>query len=106
MTNTIQTTTTQAHIAIERPLPNSKLEAAFYKVVLLVADYDTVLTFRRLKAEGNTASATALATRIVIDRALYPLLETAHEYKQVIEEEKGPSIYDWPEMIPAHLLPK
>jgi len=98
MTN-LQTISTQAHIAIERPLPNSKLEEAFYKVVLLVADYDTVLTFRRLKAQGNTASATALATRIVIDRALYPMLETAHEYKQVIDEEKGPSIYDFPEML-------
>lgn len=93
----LQTTThTTPRIAIERPLPNSKLEEAFYKVV---KDYNDVITFRRLKANGNIASATALVTRVVINETLYPLLEVEHEYKAIVAEENGPSIYDFPEML-------
>ena len=70
----------------EKPLPNSKLEEAFYKV----ASYDRVQTFRKLKAEGNTASATALATRVVIDETLYPLLEL----RPLVDAAEGLSIPD------------
>ncbi len=83
-------------------LPNSKLQEAFTKVCTA----DQYRTFQKLMDEDNLGSATALVTRVVIDETLYRLLETEHEYKAVIEEVEGPSIYDFPDMIPSYLLPK
>ena len=99
MANTSHIAITQPHVAIESKSPHAKLDEAFYKVARLVADLDTVVTFRRLKSEGNTASATALATGIGIDKAPYLMPGTAQEYKQVINEEQGPSLYDFPETL-------
>lgn len=89
-------TAVTAQATIEKPLDNSKLEEAFYKCV---KDYTKVQTFRKLKAEGNFGSATALATLVVIDQTLYPLLEQEHEMKMVIDEANGPDINDHPEML-------
>jgi hypothetical protein len=88
--NTNTVTAQAAMTTIEQKLPNSKLEEAFYKCY---ADYDQVVTFRKLKAEGNTASATALATRVVIGR-LYELLDREEEKKATVTKYEGPSIYD------------
>src|SRR4051812_17657457 len=74
--NTNTVTAQAATTTTEQKLPNSKLEEAFYKCI---AGTDTCMdkaaTFRKLKAEGNIASATAMATLVVINQTLYPLLE-------------------------------
>jgi hypothetical protein len=91
-THTMTATTTTYSTKI---LPNSKLQEAFVKV----CNADQYRTFQKLMEDDNLGSATALVTRVVIDDTLYRLLETEHEYKALIEEEKGPSIYDHPEML-------
>lgn len=91
-------TTTAAQAAqhtIEKTIPNAQLEEMFYKSVANMGD---VQTFRKLKDEGNMASATALASRKVRDR-LYALLEREHEMRSTVEKYEGPSIYDFPEML-------
>ena len=80
---------------VEKTIPNTQLEEMFYKSV---TDMDDVQTFRKLKAEGNMASATALASRKVRDR-LYELLDREHEMHATVEKYEGPSIYDHPEML-------
>lgn len=76
-------------------LPNSKLQEAFTRI----CSTDQYRTFQKLMDDDNLGSATALVTRVVIDDTLYRLLETEHEYKAIIEEVKGPSIFDHPEML-------
>jgi hypothetical protein len=76
-------------------IPNSKLQEAFYKVCTA----DENRTFEDLMQKGNLGSATAFVTRVVIDNTLYPLLDREHLLKAKEEEEFGPSIYDFPEML-------
>jgi hypothetical protein len=103
-----QATTTHLSAPIERPLPNSKLEEAFYKCIAGRDDcMEKVATFRKLKAEDNIASATAMATLIVIDQTLYPLLENRGliEAKQEVGTpdhltlDREPDIHNHPEML-------
>ena len=88
-------TTANAAKYTNKVLPNSKLQEAFVKV----CTPDQYRTFQELMAKGNTGSATALVTRVVIDDTLYPMLDQAHLIKAKEEDELGPSIYDHPEML-------
>ena len=80
---------------VAHKIPNTKLQEAFHKV----CTPEQNRTFEDLMQKGNLGSATAFVTRVVIDDTLYPLLEREHLLKAQEEDEFGPSIYDFPDML-------